>query len=105
MGRDTPVYMHSESNKMPEYQISHNVPQAPAHSAGFWSHNYPLHSTFSSSMMHQNLMPSYTTPNMHAFLMGLNNLSLLNYQQSLSVCPRISHPLMQNISALHAAEK
>lgn len=74
MGRDTSVHVHPEPNKTYEFPISHNIPTASAYS-GFWAHNYQLHPTFSQSLLHQNLMPAFTSPNMHAFLMELNNLS------------------------------
>lgn len=59
------------------------------HPTEFWPPNFPLHTTFNPALLHQNLMPpAYKIPNIHAFLtqyMGLNNLSLFNYPQNLTV--------------------
>lgn len=118
MGRDTYIPMHHEQNGLPEFPIPltipHNIAAAAAHSTEFWPQNFPLHSTFSPSLLHQNLLPAYKMPNIHAFLtqyMGLNNLGIFNYPQSLGVGPRISPPMMNNNSSpkesptLHEAEK
>lgn len=101
MGRDT-VYMHPEQSGLPDFSIPlsipHNIAAAAAHSTEFWPQNFPLHPTFSPSLLHQNLLPTYKMPNIHAFItqcMGLNNLGIFNYPQSL-VGPRISSPIMMN---------
>lgn len=64
MGRDTPVYMHPEQNRALDYQIPlalpHNFSPAPGHPTGFWHQNYPMHTTFNPSMIHQNIMPAFT---------------------------------------------
>lgn len=115
MGRDTSVYMHPEQNGLPEYpmplSIQHNI-AAAADVGQFWPQNFPLHSTFSPSLLHQNLLPAYKMPNIHAFLtqyMGLNNLGIFNYPQGLGVGPRISPPMINNSPkespTLHDADK
>lgn len=96
MGRDTSTYMHHEQNGLSEFQMPLTIPHNMTHPTEFWPQNFPLHSTFNPSLLHQNLLPPYKMPNFHAFLtqyMGLNNLGIFNYPQNLTVTSRISPPL------------
>lgn len=120
MGRDTYIPMHHEQSGLSEFPIPlaipHNIAAAAAHSTEFWPQNFPLHSTFSPALLHQNLLPAYKmgiNNHVHAFLTqwGLNNLGIFNYPQGLGVGPRISPPMINNNSSpkesptLHDAEK
>lgn len=104
MGRDTSAYMPHEQNGLPEFPIPlalpHNIAAAAvAHSTEFWPQNFPLHTSFNPALLHQNLLPAYKMPNIHAFLtqyMGLNNLGILNYPHGLSVGPRISPTIINS---------
>lgn len=114
MGRDSYMPMHHEQSGLPEFPIPLPVPHnivaaaAAAHSPEFWPQNFPLHPSFSSSLIHRQ------NNAFHAFItqyMGLNNLGIFNYPHSLGVGQRISPPAMNNNSSpkesptLHDAEK
>lgn len=70
-GGDVSEYMHPQQSTIPQYSvpshIPHNIAAAAAHSADFLRQNFPLYSTFSSPLLHQNLMPVYM-PNIYPIL-------------------------------------
>lgn len=103
MGRDTTAFLSHDQNGLAEFPIPltlpHNIAAAAAHSSEFWGQNFPLHPTFNPALLHQNILPSYKMPNIHAFLtqyMGLNNLGIFSYPHNLGVGPRISPTMMSN---------
>lgn len=111
MGRDTSVYLPHDQNGLPEFSIPLSLPHniaaaAAAHSTEFWPQNFPLHTTFNPALLHQNLLPAYKMPNIHAFLtqyMGLNNLGIFNYPHNLGVGPRISPTMINNSTSSKAS--